>query len=136
ERFSSELSTRMRGISGAALRCMCKYAWPGNVRELINRMRRAIVMGEGNLMTAADLGLDDVEEGLSADELTLSAARMRAELAQIEIALAHNRHCVTSAARELGVSRVTLYRLMKKYSIDGGDSAPDGAGQDSPSTQG
>lgn len=115
DRFAAERTAGIRGISQDALQQMCQYDWPGNVRELINRMRRAMVMGEGRLISAADLGLDNAASGPQI--LTLEAARAQAESEQIVAALCRNRHRVAAAARELGVSRVTLYRLMDKHQL-------------------
>jgi DNA-binding NtrC family response regulator len=116
QRFAAERPLRMRGIREEALQSMCRHDWPGNVRELINRMRRAMVMGEGRLIKSADLDLDD---GASAHQcLTLDQARARAESKHIRAALSRNRHSIAPTARELGISRVTLYRLIEKHQLD------------------
>lgn len=115
QRFAGERGASIRGISQSALLRMCQHDWPGNVRELINRMRRAVVLGEGEMITAADLGLEDVRS--VREPMTLEAARERAEREQIQVALARNRHCITAAARELNISRVTLYRLIDRHQL-------------------
>ena len=96
------------------------YSWPGNVRELINRVRRAIVMSEGRLITAADLELNDFA---TLAPVSLLEAREAAERQAIEQALLRHRGRFADAARELGVSRVTLYRLMCAHGMrDRGDT--------------
>jgi len=109
-----EAQRKIRGFSACAMRAMMSYSWPGNVRELINRVRRAVVMSEGRTLTAADLQLAD--HGMS-DTITLEGARQQAERNIIRQVIARNGNHVCPAARELNVSRVTLYRLMQKHGI-------------------
>lgn len=116
ERFAAERAPHIHGISRQALQTMCRYNWPGNVRELMNRLRRALVMSEGRLISVADLGLGGIGES-KREALTLEAARARADQDQIQTALSRNGQHMASTARELGVSRVTLYRMMEKYRI-------------------
>jgi DNA-binding NtrC family response regulator len=105
---------RLKGFSSAALRQIRAHPWPGNVRELINRVRRALVLAEGRLITPADLGLDSPETAVPAG---LDASRLRAERDAILASLARAGGNVTHAARELAVSRMTLYRQMAKHGI-------------------
>ena len=113
--FAEEKGLRIRGFSQDALDAMARHPWPGNVRELINRVRRAVVMADGQLITTADLGLGRAvrEEAL----VTLAQARADAEERAIQSALARNAYSATRAARSLGISRASLYRLMNKYGI-------------------
>ncbi len=109
ERFRKDGSRRLRGFSADAVAALHNYAWPGNVRELINRVRRAIVMSEGRLLTAGDLDLADYVETAP---ISLAQVRETAERQAIELALLRHRGRLGDAAHELGVSRVTLYRLL------------------------
>lgn len=112
-RFAKDRAAGVRGFSREAYLAMNAHAWPGNVRELINRVRRAMVMCERRWIMPADLGLHDDRVA----PLTLAEARERAEQAAVEAALQANRYNVSKAAAQLGVSRVTLYRLMNKYGL-------------------
>ena len=103
----------VRGFTRDALRAMQDHAWPGNVRELANRVRRAVVMAEGPWITARDLRLADDP----VVPLTLGEARSQGERAAIERALARNGRRLQATARELGISRVTLYRLMNRHGL-------------------
>lgn len=114
--FSADKSPQLKGFSQRALRAMTDYGWPGNVRELINRVRRAMVMAEGRLIAPSDLGLDDETSNHSWD--ALDDARSEAERSAVQIALQHANGNVTEAAKQLRVSRMTLYRLMAKHSIE------------------
>lgn len=116
ERCSGERRSKVKGFSHAAQTAMHRYHWPGNLQELLNRVRRALIMADSNMIQAADMGLEDLEVGNGI--VSLEVARMQAEGEYIRTALNRNYHNVTETAQQLGVSRVTLYRLMKKYHID------------------
>ncbi len=114
-RFSDEKGHRVKGFSEEALNSMNQYDWPGNIRELINRVRRAMVMCEKFLISPVDLGLE--RRTNSRMQVTLNEARDSAEASSIRGALAQSRGSVSVAARQLGISRVSLYRLMEKHGI-------------------
>jgi DNA-binding NtrC family response regulator len=113
--FAQDRSARLSGFSQGALGAIQAHDWPGNVRELINRVRRAMVMSDGRLITPEDLGLATPEAARDGD--LLEEARLQAERQAIQSGLQRHAHNVTHAARELGVSRMTLYRLMRKHGI-------------------
>ena len=113
KRFSESCGKKVKPLSTKAIQALYDHSWPGNIRELINRVRRAVVMSEGRLITLVDLGLNAQD---AAENLTLDQAREMAELAAVQKSLRRNNNNVSEAARQLGVSRVTLYRLMNKLS--------------------
>lgn len=113
-KFRSDGARKIRGFTPCAVEAMYSYAWPGNVRELINRIRRAIVMADSRLISAADL---DLGQYTAQQSTTLAEARERAEKRAIEAALLRHRHRLAEAAAELGISRVTLYRLMGSHGL-------------------
>ena len=115
KRFASECSCKVRGISPLALQLMKQYDWPGNIRELINKIRRALVMCENPLITPADLGIE--RRTRRRNLMTLDEARAEAERNAIQTCLPLVDYNVSEAARELGVSRTTLYRLMHRYGV-------------------
>ncbi|MGY1519834.1 sigma 54-interacting transcriptional regulator [Luteimonas sp. A482] len=115
QRHASEVQCRLRGFKACALRAMQAYSWPGNVRELINRVREAMVMAEGCYISASDLQLQDTDPELHV--ITIDLARREGERAAIDRALARNGQRVGQAADELGISRVTLYRLMLRHGL-------------------
>ncbi|WP_343729362.1 sigma-54 dependent transcriptional regulator [Duganella sp.] len=119
--FSGERAPRVKGFSSRAAQAIREHDWPGNVRELINRVRRAMVMAEGRLILPQDLGL----KGTTAPApLALDDVRIRAERDAIDASLLRAGSNITLAARDLGVSRMTLYRLLAKHGIN----APSRAG--------
>jgi two-component system, NtrC family, response regulator len=105
-----------RGLAPDAIRAIQAYRWPGNVRELENRIKGAVIMAEGVIVTAADLGLED--PGDDPEYLNLRVARQRAEAQAVRQSLAVARGNLSRAAELLGVTRPTLYDLLGKHSID------------------
>ncbi|MEX3958135.1 Fis family sigma54 specific transcriptional regulator [Trinickia symbiotica] len=113
-KFKTDSSRKIRGFAPSAIEAMYSYGWPGNVREMINRVRRAIVMAESKLITAEDL---DLAQFTAQESMTLAQARDTAEKRAIESALLRHRHRLNEAATDLGISRVTLYRLMAAHGL-------------------
>jgi two-component system, NtrC family, response regulator len=117
-RFGKELNTKVQSLSGDALAAIDAYAWPGNVRELENRIKRAVIMAEGKSVSADDL---DLPGSGSAEEeelaLNLRAARETADRRAIRQALSRTDYNISGAAKLLGISRPTLYDLMKQYQL-------------------
>jgi DNA-binding NtrC family response regulator len=114
DRYRKDASRRVYGFSPDAITAMHQYDWPGNVRELINRVRRAIVMSEGRTISAEDLELSSYATILP---VTLAQARETAERQAIELALLRHRGRPGDAARELSISRATLYRLLAAHGM-------------------
>jgi DNA-binding NtrC family response regulator len=113
-KFKIDSARKIRGFTPSAIEAMYNYNWPGNVRELINRVRRAIVMAENKLISAEDL---DLEHFSAQQTMSLAQAREAAEKRAIEAALLRHRHRLNEAAADLGISRVTLYRLMGAHGL-------------------
>ncbi|MGO4377564.1 sigma 54-interacting transcriptional regulator [Pseudoduganella sp. RAF19] len=113
--FAAERAPGVKGFSTRALEAMCAHDWPGNVRELVNRVRRALVMAEGHMIQPCDLGLEDATPDVLND--ALDGVRIQAERAALQAHLCEGKS-MTMVARELGVSRMTLYRLMAKHGIE------------------
>jgi DNA-binding NtrC family response regulator len=114
DRFKKDASRRLRGFAPDAIAAIHNYGWPGNVRELINRVRRAIVMSEGRQISARDLELGEYVE---VAPVSLAQAREAADRQAIELALLRHRGRLGDAAQELGISRVTLYRLLSAHGM-------------------
>jgi two-component system NtrC family response regulator len=115
KRFTTEYGRPVRGFASAALAAIRDHPWPGNVRELENRVKRAVVMADGPLLSAADLGLS--APGEEPQSLGIRAARARAEREVLQLALAQAGSNLSKAAKLLGISRPTLYDLMQQHQI-------------------
>jgi two-component system NtrC family response regulator len=115
-RFAREMNPQVKGFAADALAAIDSWAWPGNVRELENRVKRAVIMADGKLVSAADLDL-----GPKAEEavvgLNLKSAREQADRKAIRHALARSEGNISSTAKLLGISRPTLYDLLKQYDL-------------------
>jgi len=120
------VGTRVRDFGPQAEAALGAFAWPGNVRELMNRVRRAAVVAEASLISVADLDLPDDTGGPAQPPTTptLDRARAHAEREAIVACLRASRFNVSECARRLQVSRVTVYRLCKKYSVTLNASPP------------
>lgn len=114
-KYARDMKRPVKGFNADALAAIEAWKWPGNVRELENRMKRAVIMADGSRLSAADLDLAEVEDD---DFLNLRSARERADRNAIRMALARTESNVSNAAKLLGVSRPTLYDLLKQYNIE------------------
>ena len=116
KRFAAEMNPQVKGLASDALAAIDAWPWPGNVRELENRMKRAVIMADGKLIHAEDLDLEagDEEDALP---LNIKAAREEADRKVIRHALARSEGNISNTARLLGISRPTLYDLLKQYDL-------------------
>ncbi|MGY2288651.1 sigma 54-interacting transcriptional regulator [Pseudomonas sp. SDO528_S397] len=114
--YSQETGRRPRNFSEDALVAMGEHAWPGNVRELANRVRRGLVLAEGRQIEAADLGLHS-QQAITLPMATLEDYKHRAEHQALCDVLNRHSDNFSVAARVLGVSRPTFYRLLHKHQI-------------------
>ena len=113
DRFVREYNSSIVNFDETAVAAIDTYRWPGNVRELISKVKNAVVMADGKFITAIDLGLKQSAELA----LNLKHVREAAERAAIMKALTISNGKITAAAKLLGVTRPTLYDLLKKYGI-------------------
>ncbi len=116
KRFSDEMNPRVTGFAPDALAAIDGWPWPGNVRELENRVKRAVIMADGKLVGAEDLDLGQIDED-EGHPLNLKSAREQADRKVIRHALARSEGNISSSARLLGISRPTLYDLLKQYDL-------------------
>lgn len=116
-RHAPAMNPHVRGLTPGAVAAIDAWSWPGNVRELENRIKRAIVVADGKVVTAADLDLEEdrIDGG---DAINLRAAREMADRNAIRRAIARTDGNISGAARMLGISRPTLYDLLKQYGMN------------------
>lgn len=114
--FAATMNPAVKGLSPDALSAIDRWTWPGNVRELENRMKRAVIMADGKLVTASDLDLEggDADDG---DQINLKAVRDAADRKAIRRAIARTEGNISNAAKLLGISRPTLYDLIKQHGL-------------------
>ncbi|WP_432200584.1 PEP-CTERM-box response regulator transcription factor [Erythrobacter sp. W53] len=116
-RFADEMNPKVKGFAPDALTAIDSWTWPGNVRELENRVKRAVIMADAKLISSEDLDLGDLEEEEAAAALNLKAAREQADRKMIRQALARSEGNISNTAKLLGISRPTLYDLLKQYDM-------------------
>lgn len=117
-----------RGFAPDAIAAIEAYAWPGNVRELENKIKTALIMADGVVITATDLGLSATNDARMS--FNLRDVRMRAEKQAICNALEFANGNMTVCAELLGITRPTLYDLMEKYSLKPADRDKDQVSND------
>ena len=116
KRFAKEMNPGVKGFAADALAAIDGWPWPGNVRELENRVKRAVIMADGKLVGAEDLDLEG-EEDEDALPLNLKSAREESDRKMIRHALARSEGNISNTAKLLGISRPTLYDLLKQYDL-------------------
>jgi transcriptional regulator with PAS, ATPase and Fis domain len=122
-RYTAQLGKEPFDISPEAMAALEAYPWPGNIRELDNVMRQAVLLSRGTVLLSRHLP-DWVRKGAVETDRTgtgarrpLGSEREAAEKGLIRRVLADHSQSRTRAARELGISRVTLYQKIKKYGL-------------------
>jgi two-component system NtrC family response regulator len=114
QQFAASMNKKLRGLSEEAMAAIEAYGWPGNVRELENRIKGAVAITDGPMISADDLGLPG---GGELPTMTLREVRDEAERRALLQALAAADGNLTRAASLLGVSRPTVYDLMNRHGV-------------------
>jgi two-component system NtrC family response regulator len=120
-KFATQQGRAIKGFTDDGHDAIETYAWPGNVREMENKIKAAVIMAEGKMVSAADLGLSVVEAPPS---LNLRIVRQNAETQAIRQALIRTGGNISRTAELLGVTRPTLYDLMSKYGVRAEPESP------------
>jgi two-component system NtrC family response regulator len=114
-KFCAQEKRSSLNFSQEAIAAIEGHPWPGNVREMENCIKRAVIMADGPLITAEDLGLQAT--AALADPINLRQIRDKAECDALMKALARVDGNVVKAAELLGVSRPTIYDLMNRHGL-------------------
>ena len=115
QQFARQLNRPVKGFTQKALVAIEQYDWPGNVRELENRVKRSVIMADGAQVSEEDLEMDVVEG--HTEPFNLRQVRESAERRALLRALNYSENNVSRTAEMLGITRPTLYNLLRKYSI-------------------
>jgi two-component system NtrC family response regulator len=116
--YKEEYATKTIGFSDEAIDAMLAHPWPGNIRELQNKLKSAVVLAEGTVINADDLGLIAKVKETEAAVLNLREVRELAESKAIRRAYNQSDQNMTKTAELLGVTRPTLYSLIDKYHLE------------------
>ncbi|NAZ53434.1 sigma-54-dependent Fis family transcriptional regulator [Vibrio toranzoniae] len=111
--YSKEFNAQAKSFSDDAIRSMNRYHWPGNVRELMNQIKRAVLMSDAVIIEDHQLDLPKQND----ERRSLKSIRERSERDALLIVLESYGGQVSLAAKELGVSRATMYRLLNKHCL-------------------
>ena len=111
--FAAKYHRSVAGIAPDAAAKLRAHAWSGHIRELQNTVEKAVILSEGRLLQAGDLSLETPSRAVETVGQTLDAAEERT----IREAMARCGGNLTLVAKELGISRPTLYSKLKKYDI-------------------
>ncbi|MEJ2284585.1 MAG: sigma-54 dependent transcriptional regulator [Desulfobacterales bacterium] len=114
--YSKKYKKTVAGVSAPALKKLERYHWPGNIRELIHTLERAIILAESPLLQPADFFFPDTDqevEGVVFENYNLEVV----EKTVIRKALKKHGGNVSHAAKDLGLTRTSLYRRMEKYGL-------------------
>lgn len=121
KRFSDQFNKKVRGFSTSSIDLLNSYEWPGNVRELENKIQRAVIMSDTPVLEPDSLGFAETAASqrmsTSLEGLSLKDARDRVERDMIVAAIRTNGGNIAKAAEALGISRPTLYDLVKKHGL-------------------
>lgn len=118
--FGNESGKKARRFSADSAKLLESYEWPGNVRELENKVQRAVIMSDSSIIEpeALDFSIKTAKEGIhSFTNLTLKDAREMVEREMVVAAIESQRNNMAKTAEVLGISRPTLYDLVKKHNI-------------------
>lgn len=113
QKYCKAQKRAINGFADDAIQAIESYSWPGNVRELENKIKGAVIMADGKMVTAMDLGLQDGD----GESLNLREVRQHAESKAIRVALTKSYGNISRAAEMLGITRPTLYDLLNKYGL-------------------
>ncbi|MDT0583243.1 MULTISPECIES: PEP-CTERM-box response regulator transcription factor [Alteromonadaceae] len=116
--YKEEYGNKIKGFSEDAIEAMLSHPWPGNIRELQNKLKSAVVLAEGNVITADDLSLLAKKTEEETLVLNLREVREQAESKAIRRAYHQSEQNISKTAELLGVTRPTLYSLIDKYHLE------------------
>jgi len=117
DKYATQMKRNLKGFTDGAVAAIRAYPWPGNVREMENKIKGALVIADGPLLTADDLGL--AEPGRADARLNLRQVRDEAERRALEEAMAMAAGNISRAADLLGVARPTVYDLLQRHGLGG-----------------
>ncbi len=112
-RYAARYRKPLGGFEAEALGALESHAWPGNVRELDHTLERAVLMAQGSLLRAGDLGLQRASSPAKLEDLPLEDV----ERVLIRKALERHEGNVSQAAKALGLSRSALYRRLQHHGL-------------------
>ncbi|MGF1685570.1 VpsR-related response regulator [Photobacterium japonica] len=112
-KFARQYNSPVKQLSAKASQLLMNYSWPGNVRELVGQIKRAILLADSKVLDVEHFDLPRIND----DRQSLKTIREESERGALLAVLENNKGQISAAARELGVSRATMYRLLNKHDL-------------------
>ncbi|QBY04190.1 PEP-CTERM-box response regulator transcription factor [Thalassotalea sp. HSM 43] len=117
-KFAQDYNVKIKGFTDTAVAALKAHDWPGNIRELQNKIKSAVIMAAGQLISSQDLGFyEEVELDID-QQFNLRSVRGQAESKAIKEAYTLAEGNMSKTAQMLGVTRPTLYGLLEKYDLN------------------
>ncbi|WP_205500652.1 sigma-54-dependent transcriptional regulator [Rufibacter psychrotolerans] len=117
KRYAQKYKQPAKSVSAAALERLRRYDWPGNIRELEHVLERASIISENQVLQPQDFFFLQTQQPLSAEPMSQSINLDEVERATVAKAMGKHDGNISKAAKELGLSRASLYRRLEKYGL-------------------
>ncbi len=117
KQYSQKYRKNFTGFKPAAMELLQRYSWPGNIRELQHAIERAIIMAEGNELDSRDFFFLSAKPSSEKVQSTATLNLDDMERSTIQRAIDKNGGNISKAAKELGLTRASLYRRLEKYGL-------------------
>ncbi|WP_150047810.1 MULTISPECIES: PEP-CTERM-box response regulator transcription factor [Methylomonas] len=124
QRYCKQYNCKEKRFSHEAAKALESYGWPGNIREMENKLKRAVIMSDSNVVSLEDLEIQAQTD--NSMPLNLKTVRETAEAIAIKRALHYSDNNIAEASRLLGITRPTLYSLLGKHGIQDAVKPQDG----------
>lgn len=115
--YGKKYNRPSKRVSQSTLKRLEKHNWPGNIRELQHAVERAIIMSESNILEPSDFFLSQMEDKQASEINTASMNLEDTEKMLIRKVVDKHGGNISKAAKELGLTRASLYRRLEKYGI-------------------
>lgn len=115
--YSRKYNMSSKRVSSSTMKRLEKHNWPGNIRELQHAVERAVIMSDSNVMEPNDFFLSQMEENKAAHMSSSTMNLEETEKMLIRKVIDKHGGNISKAAKELGLTRASLYRRLEKYGI-------------------
>lgn len=117
DKYSKKYRKEVRGINEEAIETLKNYSWPGNIRELEHAMERAIIMSENEVLKPSDFFFLNIQKASSEDVTSSTLNLDEVERSLIKKAIDLHDGNISKAAKDLGLTRASLYRRLEKHGL-------------------
>jgi transcriptional regulator with PAS, ATPase and Fis domain len=115
--YCRKYNTSRKRVSRSTLKRLEKHTWPGNIRELQHAVERAVIMSDSNVLEPTDFFLSQMDEAKESSITPVSMNLEETEKMLIRKVIDKHGGNISKAAKELGLTRASLYRRIEKYGL-------------------